>query len=122
MTGFLGEHSCPHPRWLRREGRIVWVNGHQPEEHVFVREGSFVHHTRAGSPARSKLPAGLVAYAELAPEAQPDILYGAFVRRCWWRAPHDEAVYGATTSPMEAVDPCSIRPCRPSRPPRREAA
>lgn len=88
------------------ETQISWAEDQHPELHRYLRESAVLVPFRRRRPAASRVPGSLVAWAELddsAPAESP----GRFRRRVWWLAEHDP--YPGGGSPVEAVDPCSIR-------------
>lgn len=95
-------------RAIKFEERIQWC-GCSPEEFAYVRESAYEFPFRSRMPRKDRCPGRLVAIAVLKPDA-PSRSPGMFLRRCWWVACHDP--YEGGGSPMEGVEPCSIRPGR----------
>ncbi len=94
---------------------ITWLSN--PTFHPFVRERLIWCANRAAKPAKWRLPQNVLGHSNLRPDAKPEHPC-TFLRRCWFRAAHDE-IYGMNGhGPYEAVDPRSIRVGQPSRKPR----
>lgn len=110
---------APDQDELTSEVQVVWVDGHHPEMvGHYVRESTRLLPFRRRRPGRRRHPGRMVAYSTLRPDAEALQAPGGwlgFRRRIWWLAGHDPYDEG---SPVEGVDPCSIRPGHPSRKPR----
>ncbi|MFF0745871.1 DUF6009 family protein [Streptomyces sp. NPDC004111] len=107
--------ATPQRGELAHEVEIVWLEEPTLD---YVRQALDKVPTRRGKPRYAR-HGRLVGYANLAPEARRSHDSGLFARRTFYLLPHDrpndpEGPY-KVGSPLEAVDPDTVRPGRPGR-------
>lgn len=107
--------ALPQQGELTHEAEIVWLEEPTLD---YVRQALDKVPTRKGKPRYSR-HGRLVGYANLTPQAPRSRDSGLFARRTFYLLPHDrpndpEGPY-KVGSPLEAVDPDTVRPGRPGQ-------
>ncbi|WP_338704166.1 DUF6009 family protein (plasmid) [Streptomyces sp. Q6] len=106
--------AMPQEGDLAQEAELVWLE--DPAELDYVRQALDKVNTRRGKP-RYERDGRLIGYANLTPKAPRSADSGLFARRTFYLLPHDrpndpEDCPYAVGSPLEAVDPRTLRPGR----------